>query len=85
MLGRHVYRVHPADGKWTILKEGESGTRGEFGGRDEAVAEACRLARADEPSRVLVDDGDGVILEERLFGTDLSQEFDRETGRTAPR
>ena len=81
MLGRHVYRVHPADGSWMITKEGESQTRGEFGGRDEAIAEACRLADTDQPSRVLVDDGDGVILEERLFGSDLSQEFDQETDR----
>jgi hypothetical protein len=76
MLGRHVYRVHPADGSWTITKEGESHAHGEFAGRDEAIAEACRLADADKPSRVLVDDGDGVILEERLFGSDLSQELD---------
>jgi len=37
------------------------------------------LADADKPSRVLVDDGDGVILEERLFGSDLAQEFDPES------
>ena len=79
MLGRHVYRVHPADGRWTMTKEGESHTREEFGGREEAIAEACRLADADKPSRVLVDDGDGVILEERLFGSDLAQEFDPES------
>ncbi|MGE3782853.1 MAG: DUF2188 domain-containing protein [Alphaproteobacteria bacterium] len=84
MLGRHVYRVHPADGKWTIPKEGEDRARGEFAGREEAVAEASRLADRDKPSRVLVDDGDGLILEERLFGADLSEEFDRETD-TAPR
>jgi hypothetical protein len=83
MLGRHVYRVHPAEGRWTITKEGESHTRGEFGGREEAIAEACQLADADKPSRVLVDDGDGVILEERLFGADLSQEFDQETDTAA--
>jgi hypothetical protein len=84
MLGRHVYRVHPAEEGWAITKEGESRTHGKFGGREEAIAEACRLADADKPSRVLVDDGDGVILEERLFGADLSQEFDQETD-TAPR
>ena len=72
MLGRHVYRVHPADGSWTVTKEGEGEVRGEFSGRDEAVAEVCRLADSDQPSRVLVDDGDGVILEEKLFGADLS-------------
>jgi Uncharacterized protein conserved in bacteria (DUF2188) len=76
MLGRHVYRVHPAEDRWTITKEGESHTRGEYGNRDEAIAEACRLADSDKPSRVLVDDGDGLILEERLFGSDLSQELD---------
>lgn len=84
MLGRHVYRVHPTDGKWTITKEGEGHTRREFGDREEAIAEACRLAGDDKPSRVVVDDGDGLILEERLFGADLSEEFDRESD-TAPR
>ncbi len=29
----------------------------------------------DQPSKVTVDDGDGIILEERLFGSDLSQEI----------
>ena len=23
-LGRHVYRVHPAEGRWTVTKEGEA-------------------------------------------------------------
>jgi hypothetical protein len=84
MLGRYVYRVHPADRSWTVTKEGDGQMRGKFNTREEAIAEACRLADADQPSRVLVDDGDGVILEERLFGADLSQKFDREID-TAPR
>ena len=41
MLGRHVYRVHPAEGRWTVTKEGESQPRGAFAGREEALAEAC--------------------------------------------
>ena len=79
MLGRHVYRVHPAENRWTVIKEGETQTRGEFAGRNEAIAEACRLADADKPSRVLVNDGDGLIIEERLFGSDSSQDFNEET------
>ena len=75
MLGRHVYRVHRSDDGWSVTKEGESGPRAGFAGRDEALAQACRLAEADEPSRVIVDDGDGALLEERLFGADLSQEL----------
>ena len=49
--------------------------RGECASREEAVAEASRLADGDKPSKVTVYDGDGLILEERLFGTDLSQEI----------
>ena len=53
MLGRHVYRVHLGDGKL----ERDQGRRGAsraaaFGRREEALAEACRLAEADQPSRV---------------------------------
>ena len=75
MLGRHVYRVHAHDGRWTVAKEGESQPRGTFASREQALTEACQLAEADQPSRVTIDDGDGVILEERLFGADLSQEL----------
>ena len=75
MLGRHVYRVHPEAGRWTVSKEGEAEPRGECASREEAVAEASRLADGDKPSKVTVDDGDGLIVEERLFGTDLSQEI----------
>jgi hypothetical protein len=75
MLGRHVYRVHPEAGRWTVTKEGEAEARADFASREEAVAAAFGLANGDKPSKVTVDDGDGVILEERLFGRDLSQEI----------
>ena len=75
MLGRHIYRVHPEAGRWTVTKEGETEPRAESANREEAVAQASRLADGDKPSKVTVDDGDGVILEERLIGTDLSQEI----------
>jgi hypothetical protein len=76
MLGRHIYRVHPAEGCWTVTKEGESQPRGGFPNRDEALAEARRLADADQPSKVTIDNGDGIILEEHLLGRDLSQEME---------
>ena len=75
MLGRHVYRVHPAEGRWTVTKDGERQPRAAFASREEALAEARRLADADQPSKVTLDNGDGIILEEHLFGTDLSQEI----------
>ncbi len=75
MLGRHVYRVHPIDSGWGVIKEGEGQPRGAYARREEAVAEACRLAEADQPARVVVDDGGGILLEERLFGDDLRPEI----------
>jgi len=76
MLGRHVYRVQPLEGRWTVIKEGESGRGAGFASREEALAEARRLADADQPSKVILGDGDGIILEEHLFGQDLSDELD---------
>ena len=76
MLGRHVYRVHPAEDRWTVTKEGESGTRGNLATREEALGEARWLAEADQPSKVIIDDGEGVILDEQVFGSDLNQELD---------
>jgi hypothetical protein len=75
MLGRHSYRVRPGDNGWTVVKEGETESRGRFETCEAAFSEACRLAAVDQPSRVTVDDGDGRIIEEKLFGADLSQEL----------
>ena len=70
MLGRHVYRVHPTKDGWTVTKEGEDRPRAGFAGREDAIAEAVRLAGSDEPAKVTVDNGDGTITEEWLFGSD---------------
>ena len=76
MLGRHVYRVQPLEGRWTVAKEGESARAAGFATREEAMAEARRLADADQPSKIILGNGDGLILEEHLFGRDLSDELD---------
>jgi Uncharacterized protein conserved in bacteria (DUF2188) len=76
MLGRHVYRVQPLEGRWTVTKDGQSGRGADFANRQEAMVEARRLADADQPSKIILGDGDGLILEEHLFGQDLSDELD---------
>jgi hypothetical protein len=71
MLGRHVYRVSPAaKGEWLVAKEGEAQPRGTRPSRDAAVKYACDLAAADEPSKVSVEDGQGKLADERIFGVD---------------
>jgi hypothetical protein len=76
MLGRHVYRVHPNDQGWTVTKEGEDRPRAGFPGREEAIAEASRLAGSDEPAKVTVENRDGTIAEELLFGDDPVSELE---------
>jgi Uncharacterized protein conserved in bacteria (DUF2188) len=74
MLGRHVYRVIPAaEGGWKVQKDGETAPRARKDDRDAAVRLACDLAREDEPSRVLIEPGDGTIAEEHKFGVDSGQ------------
>jgi hypothetical protein len=74
MLGRHVYRVTPADaGVWRVVKDGETGVRGERPSREDALSLACDLAAQDEPARVLVETSDGKLDEEHVFGIDRGQ------------
>lgn len=72
MLGHHVYRVCPDGAEWTVIKEGEDRSRASFDDREQAIAEAMRLARADQPAKVRIDNDDGSIAEERLIGRDSS-------------
>jgi hypothetical protein len=75
MLGHHVYRVSPQGEEWTVTKEGEDRPRAAFANREQAVAEAMRLARSDQPAKVWIDNDDGSIAEERLVGRDSSDEL----------
>ena len=75
MLGRHVYRVHPSDQVWFVTKEGEDQPRGRYPGREAAIAEAVRLAECDEPAKVVIDNVDGTIANEWLFGADPVEEL----------
>jgi hypothetical protein len=73
MLGRHVYRVTLDGDTWRIAKDGEAEARGARRSRDDAIAYACDLAKADEPARVTVESPDGKIVEEHKFGVDPGQ------------
>ena len=84
MLGRHVYRVVPlAGGGWSVEKEGEAAPRGRWPSREAATGKARELAAADEPSRLVVEEPAGTIVDERLFGADTALEVER-LGEDAP-
>ena len=75
MLGHHIYRVRSYGEGWTVVKEGEDRARANFDDREQAIAEAMRLARSDQPAKVRIDNGDGSIAEERLIGRDSSDDL----------
>jgi hypothetical protein len=53
-----------------VQKEGEDAPRGSHAAQRDAVAAAERLAAGDEPSRLVVEDEHGALVDERLFGKD---------------
>jgi hypothetical protein len=77
MLGHHIYRVHREGDEWTVTKEGEDRSRARFRDRLRAIDEEMRLARADQPAKVRIDNEDGSIAEERLIGRDSSDALQR--------
>jgi len=80
MLGRHVYRVRPHErGGWRIEKEGDDKTRMRRASQRDAVSAADQLARADEPSRVVVENEEGAIVDERLHGSDDADVIEDQT------
>jgi hypothetical protein len=58
---------------WSVAKEGEKEPRAARPSREEAVGLACDLASADEPSKVLVENRDGTLADERSFGLDAGE------------
>jgi hypothetical protein len=44
-------------------------------GREQGIAEAVRLAGSDEPAKVTIDNGNGIIVEEWLFDADFVEEL----------
>jgi len=75
MLGRHVYRVHSSGENWEVRKDGETAPRAFFRQRQEAIAEAFRLAGSDQPAKITIDNGDGTIAQEHLIGAQEGQDF----------
>jgi hypothetical protein len=71
MLGRHVYRVSAAPSAgWQVCKDGEAETLGSRPSREQALRLARELATADEPSKIVVENPDGTIGDEEVFGVD---------------
>jgi hypothetical protein len=82
MLGRHVYRLSQrTDESWSLAKDGETGERGRWRSREEAMRQACEAAARDLPSKIVVEQAGGILVDERLFGDDTALELERALGR----
>ena len=84
MLGRHVYRVTPQPkGGWIVSKDGDDAVRGAHDTIAAATELATTLAEGDPPSKVVVEDAGGSIVEERSFGDDTAASLERAIDGTA--
>jgi hypothetical protein len=72
MPGRHVFEVTGLpDGSWALCESGKDAIGKSFADQAEALVHAERLARAAQPSKIIVENADGTIDHERVFGTDV--------------
>jgi hypothetical protein len=66
------------------VKDGETAARGHRSTREAAVEYAWALAGADLPSKVVVEERNRAIVDERLFGTDPVLDLDQASRRSEP-
>jgi hypothetical protein len=55
-------------------KRGRNHPRSGFPRREQAIAEAVRLAGSDQPAKVTINNDDGTLAEELLFGADAVEQ-----------
>lgn len=67
-MARKRYDVVPASGDWEVKHEGVVLSRHNL--KDNAVAEGTRVAKANQPSQLVVHRADGTIEYEYTYGDD---------------
>jgi len=71
MARRKVYHVVPqGESGWAVKKEGAQRASGLYGRKDEAVAEAKRLAKASNLGQIKIHGKDGKFQTEHTYGAD---------------
>jgi hypothetical protein len=69
-MARTIYDVSPSSGKWTVKKRGAASAAGTFDTKQAAVDHGVALARANQPSQLVIRNSAGQIESERTYGDD---------------
>jgi len=75
--------VYPSKGKWSVARNGRS-TKS-FATQREAVESAVQASKSVEPSRVVVLNKNGRVVDRREFGTVKIQQPPKKKGGVAPK
>lgn len=74
-MARTVYRIVPTGQGWQLRRNETALKR--YDDRDDAILEADRLARANQPSQVLIHDDRAQLQLHRDYGHDWARAGDR--------
>jgi hypothetical protein len=70
MAKRKVIDVSPSGDAWEVRQRGGERASGRFDKKTDAVDRARELAKNEKPAQVVIRKKDGVIQEERTYGSD---------------
>jgi len=73
MAARKVYHIVPNPGQekdWKIKEENVDEPLGLFSNKEEAIEKAKEMAKANEPSQIIIHREDGQIQTEYTYGDD---------------
>ena len=69
-MARTVWEVQPSGTEWVVKRRGASQATRRFRLKSDAVSFGVSLARANEPSQLIIKRGNGTIEDERTYGND---------------
>lgn len=69
-MARTIYEVYPSGEKWAVKRRGTERADSTWDTKKEAVDRGVELAKANQPSQLVIKRRDGTIEEERTYGDD---------------
>ena len=69
-MARTVYEVYPNGDRWAVKRRGSERADSLWSTKKEAIDRGVQLARANQPSQLIIKRRDGTIEDERTYGED---------------
>lgn len=69
-MARNIYDVSPSGDKWTVKKRGATFVLGTFDRKADAIEYGKKVAKANQPSQLVIRKADGTFETEYTYGDD---------------